>query len=112
MEIITKKETLLVITEKGHGKRVSFDGFTPHSRGTGGQIYIKLSNETGEVAAVRSVGDDDELFAITSMGMVIRTQVSGVPQQGRAAKGVRLITVKEPDLVVAIGCVSDDEDEE
>jgi len=110
MEIVSKKEKLLVITEKGYGKRVSFDGFTPHSRGTGGQIYIKLNSETGEVAAVRSVGEEDELFAITSMGMVIRTQVSGIPQQGRAAKGVRLITVKEPDLVVAIGCVSDDEE--
>jgi DNA gyrase subunit A len=111
MEIVAKKESLLVITEKGFGKRVSYDGFTPHNRGTGGQIYIKVSPETGEVAAVRSVRDEDELFAITSMGMVIRTQVSGVNKQGRAAKGVRIIMVKEPDLVVAIGCVRDEGDE-
>jgi DNA gyrase subunit A len=109
MEVVAKKESLLVITEKGFGKRVSYDGFTPHSRGTGGQIYIKITPETGEVAAVRSVGDDDELFAITSMGMVMRTQVSGVTRQGRAAKGVRVIAVKEPDLVVAIGCVRDED---
>ena len=101
---------MLVISEKGYGKRVSYDGFTPHNRGTGGQIYIKVSPETGEVAAVRSVGDEDELFAITSMGMVIRTQVSGIPKQGRSAKGVKVITVKEPDLVVAIGCVRDEEE--
>jgi len=112
MEVVAKKESLLVITEKGFGKRVSYDGFTPHSRGTGGQIYIKVSPETGEVAAVRSVGDDDELFAITSMGMVMRTQVSGVTRQGRAAKGVRVIAVKEPDLVVAIGCVRDEDSAE
>jgi DNA gyrase subunit A len=111
MEIVAKKETLLVITEKGCGKRVSYEGFTPHNRGTGGQIYIKVTPETGEVAAVRSVGDDDELFAITSMGMVMRTLVSGVTKQGRAAKGVRVIAVKEPDLVVAIGCVRDEDGE-
>jgi len=110
MEVVSKKENLLVISEKGYGKRVSYDGFTPHNRGTGGQIYIKVSPETGEVAAVRSVGDEDELFAITSMGMVIRTQVSGIPKQGRSAKGVKVITVKEPDLVVAIGCVRDEEE--
>jgi DNA gyrase subunit A len=109
MEVVVKKESLLVITEKGYGKRVSYDGFTPHSRGTGGQIYIKVAADTGEVAAVRSVGDDDELFAITSMGMVIRTRVSGVTKQGRAAKGVRVISVTEPDFVVAIGCVRDEE---
>jgi len=112
MEIVAKKENLLVITEKGFGKRVSYEGFTPHNRGTGGQIYIKITPDTGEVAAVRSVGDDDELFAITSMGMVMRTQVAGVTKQGRAAKGVRVIAVKEPDLVVAIGCVRDEDSSE
>jgi DNA gyrase subunit A len=111
MEIVSKNENLLVICENGFGKRVSFTGFTPHNRATGGQIYIKITAETGEVAAVRSVGEEDELFAITSMGMVIRTQVSGIPKQGRTAKGVKVITVKEPDLVVAIGCVRDEEDD-
>ena len=110
MAIIEKGERLLVVTEKGYGKRVEFKNFSPHSRGTGGQIYIKVVETTGEVASVRGVADDDEFFAITSMGMIIRSLVKEVSIQGRSAKGVRLITVKDPDIVVDIGRVEAEEE--
>lgn len=110
MAIVEKGEWLLVVTEKGYGKRVEFRNFFPHSRGTGGQIYIKVVEATGEVASVRGVADDDEFFAITSMGMIIRSLVKEASIQGRTGKGVRLITLKYPDIVVDIGRVEKDED--
>jgi len=105
-----KKQKMLVITEKGYGKRVAFTNFNTHNRGTGGQKYVGISGSTGEVAAVRAVSEEDELFAISSMGMIIRTLVSGIPQQGRAARGVKVVNIKEPDMVVDIGCVRDEEE--
>mgnify|MGYP000890537662 FL=1 len=112
MVVIEKGEKLLVVTEKGYGKRVEYKLFSAHSRGTGGQIYIKVVESTGEVASVRGVADDDEFFAITSMGMIIRSMVKEVSIQGRTAKGVRLISVKDPDMVVDIGRVEADEEAE
>jgi len=109
MAIVDKSENLIVMTEKGYGKQLKYKSFTPHSRGTGGQIYIKVSGDTGEVASVRGVGKDDELFAISSQGMIIRTKVSEIPAQGRTARGVKIIKVKEPDIVVDIGRVEADE---
>lgn len=111
MEITEDNATLLVMTSKGFGKRINFKSFTPHTRGTGGQKYIKVTDDTGEVAEVRTVGDDDELFVVSSMGMIIRTPVKGIPKQGKAARGVRVITLKDPDLVVDLGLIQDDEEE-
>ncbi len=71
-----------------------------------------MVESTGEVASVRGVADDDEFFAITSMGMIIRSMVKEVSTQGRTAKGVRLISVKDPDMVVDIGRVEADEEAE
>jgi DNA gyrase subunit A len=109
MVVVEPQESLLVITAKGYGKRVDFGGFTPHGRGTGGQIYIKVNEDTGEVSAVRGVGDDDEIFAITSQGMIIRTRVAEIAKQGKTARGVMVVRVKDPDFVVDIGRVEGEE---
>ena len=112
MEVVHDDETLLVLTEKGVGKRIKFSGFTPHNRGTGGQIYIKTTVHTGEVAAIRSVKKEDEIFAITSQGMIIRTKASEISKLGRTARGVKTLRVKEPDFVVDIGRVAAEDEEE
>ena len=103
MTKIDLEEKMLVITEKGYGKRTLFNSLNPHGRGTQGQIYIKCTPKTGNVATVIPVRDDDEIMIITVSGMVIKVKAENISLQGRAARGVRVISVKSSDKVVDAG---------
>lgn len=100
--VVEKDRSILLLTEKGYGKRMSFDQIHVHGRATQGQKYINISEKTGLVTAVRSVSEDDEILAITSQAMVIKTLVRNISQFGKNAGGVRIVQVKKGDTVVAI----------
>jgi DNA gyrase subunit A len=99
-KVITEAD-LLVVTERGYGKRVSFKNFSVHGRGTRGQIYVKLTEKTGQSVGVLSVGKGDEIVIITSRGMIIKLKAKAVSSMGRNAGGVRLVNLREPDDSVA-----------
>ncbi len=103
---------MLVLTENGYGKRTLWEHFTPHGRGTGGQIYIKHVPKTGEVATVVSVKEDDHIMVITLAGMMIKVPASHISIQGRSARGVKVISVKGGDKVIDAGRLEKDEDDE
>ena len=104
--------SLLTLCQHGHGKRTSFDEYRLQSRGGYGIINIKTTERNGKVVGVKSVRDADELMLITSGGMIVRTGVEGVRVIGRATQGVKIISLKKGDELVAIArVVADDQAE-
>jgi DNA gyrase subunit A len=92
---------IMMLTENGYGKRLEFDNFSQHHRGTGGQLYYKDKNNKGEVAAVLSILEGEDIFAISVKGQIIRISSDQISKQGRAASGIRLVRVSEDDKVIA-----------
>jgi DNA gyrase subunit A len=99
---ISEMTDLLVITEDGFGKRVAFDHFSAHGRGTKGQIYIKLNQKTGKSVGILSLGNKDGFVVITNRGMVIKLKAKAVSKMGRTASGIKLVNIKDPDIVAAV----------
>ncbi len=100
--------SLLVVTARGFGKRVEFKNFSVHGRGTGGQIFIKISERTGKVVGIRAVTKGDEFVIITGRGMIIKLKVKAVSLMGRNAGGIKLVNIKEPDSAVAVARIVPD----
>jgi DNA gyrase subunit A len=107
---VDKAETMLLITTGGFGKRVSFDGFEPHGRGTGGQRVAGVSERSGDIAGAATVRDDDEIMCVTSQGKSLRLKVNGLRVMGRQAVGVRLVRVEPPDFVAGVDRVLGEEE--
>ena len=105
MAIVDPAATLLSLCENGYGKRTSFEEYRLQSRGGTGIINIKTSRRNGQVVAMMSIRDSDELMLITSGGMIVRTAASEVRTIGRATQGVRVITLKRGDKLVGVARV-------
>lgn len=106
---VMEGKNLLVISHKGYGKQMRFDELQAHGRGTGGQIYLKINDKTGDVVAVHAVEQTDQVVLVTSQGMVIRTAVDGISTYGRSASGVKIVNVREEDYVVAVSSTKEEE---
>jgi len=104
MDIVREGDELLVVTEKGFGKRTALKDYPVQSRyGKGVRTFASGKMErTGRIAAARVVNKEDEITLISADGMVIRTLVKDIPQQGRSTRGSRLMKLKKEDTVVAI----------
>jgi len=99
---VDSQESMLIITQKGSGKRVRYELFTPHARGTHGQIIYDPDEASGEVIKAVSVREEDEVVAITSTGKTIKLSVSSVREMGKAAHGVRIVNIDPPDSVIGM----------
>ncbi len=93
---------ILTITEKGYGKRTKVEDYPLQSRGGKGVINIKVSPKIGDVVEVKVVELDEELMAITSEGIVIRTPIESISQIGRNTQGVKVMRVSNSEKVVSI----------
>ena len=109
---VNSDEKMLLMTSFGSGKRVSFDEFMRHGRATGGQKGYNVTEKTGEVVGVISVTDSDEIMCITSQGKSLRVPADSISEQGRAAQGVRVLDINQPDMVIGIDKIANDEDSE
>ncbi len=114
MEVILDTENeLLVVTEQGYGKRTAVQDFPVKHRATGGVIANSLNADTGDVAAVRLVGrDDEEMMLITEDGTILRTEVSSVNRYRRASRGVTVMKPQPEDRIVSITVFVDDREAE
>jgi DNA gyrase subunit A len=102
-------QQLLVVTEQGYGKRTDVADFPVKHRATGGVIANSLNPETGDVAAIRLVGrDDEEMMLITEDGTILRTEVSSVNRYRRASRGVTVMKPGAENRVVSITVFIDD----
>jgi DNA gyrase subunit A len=100
---------LLVVTEKGYGKRTPISDYRLTARGTKGVLTLRTTEKNGPIVAVREVVDADELMIITRKGVLIRLPVSGISQLGRATQGVHLIRLEEGDEVAAVAHIASEE---
>ena len=104
------RNTVLIGTENGYGKRTALSDFQRKGRAGKGVIAIKTSERNGQVVAAMPVGEDDELMMITDGGTLIRTRIREVSELGRNTQGVRLISLKEDEKLVGISLVEDNAD--
>ena len=93
---------VLSITEKGYGKRTELGEYSVHSRGGVGIRNYSVTDKTGPVAAIKMVGEGDDLLVITNDGTIIRTPVERISRLGRATQGVRVMRLMEGSRVIDI----------
>jgi DNA gyrase subunit A len=106
MVVLSRPDTtLLVVTEGGMGKRTVVDAYRFQQRGGKGVINIKVSKKTGNVVAIKSVIEEDELMVITRNGVVNRQRVAEIRTIGRATQGVRLVNLDKGDKVMDVARV-------
>jgi DNA gyrase subunit A len=110
MDVVEENGHLLSVTEKGYGKRSEVSEYRFQGRGGSGVINIKVTEKNGPVVGIKSVTDADQLLLITERGQLIRLKVKDVRETGRAAQGVRLITLDEGDRVVAVAKLAEPEE--
>ena len=106
------KEDILVVAEKGYGKRSKIDDYRITNRGGKGVKTLNITEKTGELIAMKGVLDTDDLMIINRSGLTIRVGVSELRVMGRTTQGVRIINLKEDDSIAAVAYVKvNDEDE-
>lgn len=103
---------LLVVSEKGYGKRSDISDYRVTRRGGKGVKTLKITEKTGGLVAILDVEDSDHLMIINRSGIAIRTEVSALRVMGRATQGVRLIRLNEEDQISAVEKISAIEGEE
>ena len=102
---------ILVVSEHGYGKRSNLDDYRITNRGGKGVKTLSLTEKTGNLVAIKSVTDGDDLMIINRSGIAIRLGVDTLRVMGRATQGVRLINIKDDDSIAAVAKVMNDEDE-
>ncbi len=102
---------VLVVSEKGYGKRSDIEEYRVTNRGGKGVKTINITDKTGNLVGIKSVTDANDLMIITKNGITIRLNVSALRLMGRATQGVRLINISDTDEIAAVTKV-DHEDEE
>jgi len=104
--------TILVVSEKGYGKRTDIEDYRVTNRGGKGVKTISITEKTGDLIAIKNVTDADDLMIINKSGIVIRIVVSGLRVMGRATQGVRLINLKGNDEIASVARIDHEEEEE
>jgi DNA gyrase subunit A len=107
MDVADPTRELLIVTENGFGKRTPIDQYRETKRGAMGVKTIKLTDARGGVAGALVVREHEELVFVSQGGMVQRTSVKGISQQGRATQGVRVMNIKDDDTVAAVALVAE-----
>jgi DNA gyrase subunit A len=103
-------EHILVVSEKGFGKRSDLEDYRITNRGGKGVKTITVSEKTGALVAIKSVTDEDDLMIINKSGVAIRLPVADLRVMGRATQGVKLINLRNEDSIAAVAKVMKDED--
>ena len=99
------EENVLVVSEKGYGKRSSAEDYRITNRGGKGVKTINITDKTGKLVSLKSVSDKDDLMIITEVGTILRLPVISLRVMGRATQGVRLINLRENDSIAAVAKV-------
>ena len=113
MQLDSQGSDLLIVSEKGMGKRTSISEFTAQNRGGKGVKCYKITEKTGNVVGVKAVNQDNEIMIINTGGIIIRMKCEGISVLGRVTSGVKLINLKDGEVVASIAKVrKGDESEE
>ncbi len=106
------KKDVLVLSENGYGKRTDLDEYRVTNRGGKGVKTINITEKTGDLVSIQAVTDDNDLMIINRSGVTIRTKVDQIRLAGRATQGVRIINLREGDVIASVMAVPVSEDEE
>ncbi|GHU23287.1 DNA gyrase subunit A [Spirochaetia bacterium] len=109
---VTEDESIVLISEHGYGKRITPDEFMSHGRHTGGQKIYTVNEKTGALVGCAMVREDEELMGITNQGKTIRVSAQSISMLGRAASGVRILNIDEPDFVIGVDRIAKEEEVE
>ena len=105
MQLTCQGDYLLIVSEKGLGKRTSVGEFTRQNRGGKGVKCYKITEKTGNVVGMKAVDDDSEIMIINTEGIIIRMKCSDISVYGRITSGVKLINLPGDDLVASVAKV-------
>ncbi|MCW1953919.1 MAG: DNA gyrase subunit A [Flavobacteriia bacterium] len=105
-----EEDNILVVSEKGYGKRSSMEDYRVTNRGGKGVKTISITEKTGGLVAIKNVTDSDDLMIINKSGIAIRLGVEDLRVMGRATQGVRLINIRENDSIAAVAKVVKEEE--
>lgn len=100
---------VLVVSERGLGKRTKFDEYRMTNRGTKGVITMNITDKTGKLVAAKAVHDKDELMLMTTKGQSVRIRIQDVRETGRNAQGVRLMNLNESESIQDVATVVPDD---
>ena len=112
--VSTDGDEIIIVTDKGYGKRTNVDSFRVQVRGGKGVKALNLTGKNGKMAALLTVRGDEDLMVITDKGMIIRTHLEQILTIGRDTQGVKIIQLNEGQRVANIAIVprSDETDED
>lgn len=113
MAVVAKesKETILMVTRNGFGKRTSIDEYRRQSRGGVGIITQKTTDKVGDLVASKMVTDAQQILLMTNKGQAIRTGGAGISVLGRNTQGVRIINLKEDEYVTSVAVLDHEEED-
>ena len=106
------KQDVLVLSENGYGKRTDLDEYRVTNRGGKGVKTINITDKTGDLIAIQAVTDDNDLMIINRSGVTIRTKVEQIRLAGRATQGVKIINLREGDVIASVMAVPVSEDDD
>jgi DNA gyrase subunit A len=106
-----EEDHILVVSEKGYGKRSSMEDYRVTNRGGKGVKTISITEKTGGLVAIKNVTDSDDLMIINKSGIAIRLGVEDLRVMGRATQGVKLINIRENDSIAAVAKVMKEEED-
>ncbi len=112
ISIDNPETTVLVVSEKGYGKRTDIDDYRVTNRGGKGVKTLNITDKTGKLVAIKGVTDKEDLMIINKSGIIIRIAISELRTMGRATQGVRLITLKGDDEIASVAKIEHDDEEE
>ncbi|MFA5407546.1 MAG: DNA gyrase subunit A [Bacilli bacterium] len=112
IEIAEKGKEVLIVTEKGYGKRTSIDEYRSTHRGSKGVMTLNTTDKNGKIVSFKIVDETQDLIIITDSGMLIRIPVSQISTMSRVTQGVRLITLKDNQTVATVFNVAKEEEKE
>ena len=110
ISVNSSETTVLVVSEKGYGKRTDIEDYRVTNRGGKGVKTINVTEKTGKLVAIKDVTDNEDLMIINKSGIVIRIAISELRVMGRATQGVRLISLKGDDEIASVAKVEHEEE--
>ena len=110
-EVINSNQEILVVTEKGYGKKTAVSEYRETKRGSKGVRTINITEKNGKIVGFKAVYNDTDLMIITNLGIIIRLDMASISTMGRVTQGVKLINLKENNIVASISVVNKSEEE-
>jgi len=112
IDLEDKETTIMVVSEKGNGKRTELEDYRVTNRGGKGVKTIQVTEKTGGLIALKAVKDEDDLIITSKEGIMIRIGVNEIRVMGRATQGVRVIRLDDNDAIADVAVITESDDEE